>query len=172
MIEQTKYYETKNPQFHQDAYAVLTMIAAFSNMWIMERILRPSLRLRDQKRVPGSSVPPSYTILKEMWLMVATGELATLVTFSVSPGRRLIDTGVSIFLGGYLIWNLDNIYCDQIRRWRHQLQLPWAVVLEGHAVSVCCYRLTRTHDPRFASRPPPATPLYVEVDHHHAHRQA
>lgn len=71
---QARYYHTKDPQFHQDAYAVLTMIVLFSNMWIMERTVRPSLRLRDRKRAPGSSVPPSHVILKEMWLMVAIGK--------------------------------------------------------------------------------------------------
>lgn len=41
--------------------------------------------------------------------------------------------GLTTFLGGFLIWNLDNLYCSTIRPWRHNLGLPWAVVLEGHA---------------------------------------
>ncbi|KAI1350169.1 alkaline dihydroceramidase [Xylaria sp. FL0043] len=108
-----RYYETKDPQFHQDAYAILTATVVFSNMWIMERVLRPALQAREAKRSPSSPVPSTRAFLSQMWIMVATG--------------------LSIFLGGYLIWNLDNIYCDTIRRWRHQIQLPWAVVLEGHA---------------------------------------
>ncbi|KAI1304725.1 alkaline dihydroceramidase [Xylaria venustula] len=108
-----RYYETKDPQFHQDAYAILTATVVFSNMWIMERVLRPALQAREDKRSTSSPVPSTRAFLSQMWIMVATG--------------------LSIFLGGYLIWNLDNIYCDTIRRWRHQIQLPWAVVLEGHA---------------------------------------
>ncbi|KAI0443281.1 ceramidase-domain-containing protein [Xylaria telfairii] len=108
-----RYYQTKDPRFHQDAYALLTATVVFSNMWVMERVLRPALKAREDKRAPSSPVPSARAFLSEMWIMVATG--------------------LSIFLGGFLIWNLDNWYCDTIRRWRHQIQLPWAVVLEGHA---------------------------------------
>ncbi|RYP38950.1 hypothetical protein DL767_002389 [Monosporascus sp. MG133] len=112
-MQLARYYATKDPQFHQDAYAILTAIVVFSNMFIMEYSVRPALQSRDRKRAPNSPVQNSNVILKEMWLMVATG--------------------LSIFLGGYLIWHLENVYCDRVRQWRHYLQLPWAVILEGHA---------------------------------------
>ncbi|KAI1133500.1 alkaline dihydroceramidase [Nemania abortiva] len=107
------YYETKNPDFHQNAYALLTALVVFSNMWIMEKVLRPALKAREDKRPANVNMPRTQEIISQMWIMVATG--------------------LSVFLGGFLIWNLDNIYCNTIRRWRHQIQLPWAVVLEGHA---------------------------------------
>ncbi|KAI0124632.1 alkaline phytoceramidase-like protein [Xylariales sp. AK1849] len=108
-----RYYHTKDPQFHQDAYALLTALVVFSNMWIMEKSVRPALRERQAKRSSRSTIPPADTIVRELWLLVATG--------------------ITIFLGGWLIWNLDNVYCDTIIGWRHRLQLPWAVLLEGHA---------------------------------------
>ncbi|KAI0478666.1 ceramidase-domain-containing protein [Xylariaceae sp. FL0804] len=108
-----RYYETKDPKFHQDAYTVLTVTVVFSNLWIMERRVRPALKARDETRSPSSTVPKSSAILSQVYIMVATG--------------------LSVFLGGYLIWALDNVYCDTIRVWRHHIQLPWAVVLEGHA---------------------------------------
>ncbi|KAI1336397.1 alkaline dihydroceramidase [Xylariaceae sp. FL0016] len=108
-----RYYVTKDPNFHQAAYAILTVIVVFSNMWIMEKEVRPALETRDAKRGRQSTVPKANEILTQTWIMVATG--------------------LSAFLGGYLLWNLDNIYCSTIREWRHQMQLPWAVVLEGHA---------------------------------------
>ncbi|KAI1265265.1 alkaline dihydroceramidase [Xylariaceae sp. FL1019] len=108
-----RYYRTKDPQFHQDAYAALTALVVFSNMWIMEKRVRPALKLREDTRSQESPVPTTQAIMTEMWTMVATG--------------------LSVFLGGFLIWNLDNIFCNTIRSWRHRLQLPWAVVFEGHA---------------------------------------
>ncbi|KAI2607682.1 putative alkaline phytoceramidase [Hypoxylon fragiforme] len=110
-----RYYKTKNPQFHQDAYAVLTALVVFSNLWIMERQLRPALRKREDARQGGRTpkLPTANEMVKQMWVIVATG--------------------LSVFLGGYLIWNLDNMYCSAIRELRHELGLPWAVVLEGHA---------------------------------------
>ncbi|RYO85266.1 hypothetical protein DL764_009197 [Monosporascus ibericus] len=70
----SRYYATKDPQFHQDAYAILTAIVVFSNMFIMEYSVRPALQSRDRKRAPNSPVQTSNVILKEMWLMVATGK--------------------------------------------------------------------------------------------------
>ncbi|KAI1814627.1 alkaline dihydroceramidase [Poronia punctata] len=108
-----RYYYTKDPKFHQDAYTVLTALVVFSNMWILEKKLRPSLKARDAKRPSTTTVPKADEIVSQMWKMVMVG--------------------LSIFLGGYLVWILDNTYCNTVRRWRHQIQLPWAVVLEGHA---------------------------------------
>ncbi|KAI1495478.1 alkaline phytoceramidase [Biscogniauxia marginata] len=108
-----KYYKTKDPQFHQTVYAILTATVVISNVWIMEKMVRPQLRAREEKRAQNTTVPTSDAILSQMWAVVVTG--------------------LSIFLGGYLIWTLDNIYCNTLRKWRHQIQLPWAVVLEGHA---------------------------------------
>ena len=41
--------------------------------------------------------------------------------------------GLTVFVAGFAIWNLDNIFCNQLRRWRRAVGLPWAVLLEGHA---------------------------------------
>jgi hypothetical protein len=37
-----------------------------------------------------------------------------------------------MFLAGFLIWNLDNIFCHYLLTARNHMMLPWAVVLEGH----------------------------------------
>lgn len=44
----------------------------------------------------------------------------------------LIAFGLSIFLGGFGIWTLDNVYCSTLRGWRQEIGLPWGFVLEGH----------------------------------------
>jgi dihydroceramidase len=41
-------------------------------------------------------------------------------------------TGIGLFLTGFFIWNMDNIYCRHLRTARNHILLPWAVVLEGH----------------------------------------
>jgi dihydroceramidase len=43
-----------------------------------------------------------------------------------------VGTGLSIFLSGFGIWALDNQYCSTLRHWRHQVGLPWGILLEGH----------------------------------------
>jgi len=44
----------------------------------------------------------------------------------------MIACGLGVFLGGFGIWTLDNVYCSTIRRWRHEIGLPWGILLEGH----------------------------------------
>ena len=96
-------------------------------MYVMEVNIRPSLRKRKEvhgKLQTNAVVTESEkkeqlrqdrrdeAILRSMWTMIAYG----LVTF----------------LGGFAIWNLDNIYCSSLRRWRRELGLPWGILLEGH----------------------------------------
>ncbi|KAG8409468.1 alkaline ceramidase ydc1 [Metarhizium acridum] len=98
------YHATKDPAFHQAAYAVLTATVLIRSIWIMEIQVRPALQAEDVAR--------ARYILKTMWALVATG--------------------LTVFLAGYAIWNLDNIFCSQLRGWRRQIGLPWAILLEGH----------------------------------------
>ncbi|KAM5480509.1 alkaline ceramidase ydc1 [Microsporum audouinii] len=44
----------------------------------------------------------------------------------------MVAYGLSTFLGGFAIWNLDNEYCSNLRTWRRELGLPWGILLEGH----------------------------------------
>ncbi|KAH9923668.1 alkaline phytoceramidase [Fomitopsis serialis] len=46
---------------------------------------------------------------------------------------RLFWSGAATFALGFFIWNLDNIFCDTITRWKHVLGWPAAFVLEGHS---------------------------------------
>jgi len=121
------YHYLQDPAFHQNTYALLTAVVLFRSMYVMEFSLRPSLRLgeeahRSQQRKASSTAQEKETrrsedrrdekILKNMWLM--------------------ITCGLSIFLGGFVIWSLDNEYCSDLRRWRRQIGLPWGILLEGH----------------------------------------
>jgi dihydroceramidase len=117
------YHYLKNPAFHQNVFALLTAVVVFTSIYKMEQLLRPGSKLRTQAlekakgRKPGAAElarrdARDLKILKEMWLMVGSG---------------LVSVGV-----GFLIWNLDNIYCDDLRSWRREIGLPWGVVLEGH----------------------------------------
>ncbi|KIS67321.1 uncharacterized protein UMAG_10522 [Mycosarcoma maydis] len=40
--------------------------------------------------------------------------------------------GATIFLTGFAIWNIDNIFCYQLRLWRSKIGYPAAILLEGH----------------------------------------
>ncbi|KAI3403504.2 YDC1 [Candida oxycetoniae] len=45
---------------------------------------------------------------------------------------RIAIFGVGIFLFGYLLWNLDIHFCDEVRSIRQGWGIPYGFVLEGH----------------------------------------
>ena len=121
------YHYLQDPAFHQNAYGLLTAVVLFRSMYVMEFSLRPSLKQREeahrsrqrksssmlrQKELQRSEDRRDREILTNMWLM--------------------ITCGLSVFLGGFVIWSLDNEYCSDLRRWRRQIGLPWGILLEGH----------------------------------------
>ncbi|KAI9749938.1 MAG: pre-mRNA-splicing factor prp46 [Chaenotheca gracillima] len=117
------YHYLQDPEFHQNAYAILTAVVLFRSMYTMEVELRPSRRPKKSSSTNGSAKGSLEKVssvsdredeqtLRSMWLLVACG--------------------LSIFLGGFGIWTLDNTYCSQLRQWRQQVGLPWGLLLEGH----------------------------------------
>ncbi|RHZ68533.1 ceramidase [Aspergillus thermomutatus] len=121
------YHYLQDPVFHQNAYALLTTVVVLRSMYTMEVTLRPSWRhsteedrlAREKKGLPVPSKEHQHhenvrdlKTLKTMWFMVAYG--------------------LSMFLGGFLIWSLDNHFCSTIRGWRRAVGLPWGIFLEGH----------------------------------------
>ncbi|KAJ7070737.1 ceramidase [Mycena amicta] len=45
----------------------------------------------------------------------------------------LFTSGVAQFVFAFLIWNLDNIFCDTITHWKTSVGWPTAFLLEGHS---------------------------------------
>ncbi|KAJ5899109.1 hypothetical protein N7495_003853 [Penicillium taxi] len=121
------YHYLQNPVFHQNAYALLTTIVVLKSMHTMENTLRPKWRgtreedlLARQRNWESAPTKERQTyenerdtkILKTMWFMVIYG--------------------LSMFLGGFLVWGMDRVFCSQFRQWRRQVGLPWGIFLEGH----------------------------------------
>ncbi|OAK98927.1 alkaline ceramidase-like protein [Phaeosphaeriaceae sp. SRC1lsM3a] len=117
------YHYLQDPSFHQNAYALLTAIVLFRAMYVMEVNIRPSLKSEERKaanpRLRGNTAAAQaqedqrdLETLRVMWQMIAFG--------------------LSIFLGGFGLWHLDNEYCSKLVGWRREIGMPWGFVLEGH----------------------------------------
>ncbi len=37
-----------------------------------------------------------------------------------------------MFLAGFFLWNMDNIFCHHLTATKNSMKLPWSVLLEGH----------------------------------------
>ncbi|KAJ7754935.1 ceramidase [Mycena maculata] len=46
---------------------------------------------------------------------------------------KLFSLGVAQFTFAFILWNLDNIYCDTLTEWKVSLGWPLAFLLEGHS---------------------------------------
>ncbi|CAF9910003.1 hypothetical protein IMSHALPRED_008527 [Imshaugia aleurites] len=120
------YHYLQDPAFHQNAYTILTAVVLTRSMYVMELNLRPRLKqseseykllhkrsmTADEKLVSQGEDRRDRKILGMMWAMIAFG--------------------LTTFLGGFFIWNLDNVYCSKLRVWRRAIGLPWGILLEGH----------------------------------------
>jgi dihydroceramidase len=113
------YHYLQDPVFHQNAYAILTAVVLIRSMWVMETHLRPTRRVGRLSRESGEDVKEKKR--------VGARDAATLALM-----WRLIAVGLSVFLGGFAIWSLDNKHCSTLRRWRRDVGLPWGILLEGH----------------------------------------
>jgi dihydroceramidase len=117
------YHYLQDPSFHQNAYAILTAIVLIRSMYVMEVNIRPRLRCKEREasnpRPHGGDEAAKHRAdeedvetLRLMWKMVAIG--------------------LSVFLGGFALWNVDNAFCSTLTRWRREVGMPWSFVLEGH----------------------------------------
>ncbi len=121
------YHYLQDPAFHQNAYALLTAIVLFRSMYVMEFNLRSSLKQKEQMHKPRREDSGSESQTKEKRRLEDFRDGKILVKMWI-----MISCGLSIFLGGFGIWTLDNEYCSDLRRWRRQIGLPWGILLEGH----------------------------------------
>ncbi|KAI9881028.1 MAG: hypothetical protein M1830_008910 [Pleopsidium flavum] len=121
------YHYLQDPAFHQNAYALLTAVVLFRSMYVMEFSLRPSLRQMEEEHRSQQGKNPSTAAEKETQKIEDRRDEKILGTMWL-----MIGCGLSIFIGGFGIWSLDNEYCSDLRRWRRELGLPWGILLEGH----------------------------------------
>jgi dihydroceramidase len=117
------YHYLQDPAFHQNAYAILTAIVLFRAMYVMEVNIRPKFKSKEREAAdprPHGGV----TAVKER------ADEKDRETLRVM--WQMIVFGLSIFLGGFAIWHLDNEYCSKLIKWRREIGMPWGFVLEGH----------------------------------------
>lgn len=110
------YHYLQDPTFHQTAYALLTAVVLLRAMFLMETRLRPAkMTPEDEVRLPQEARAKrarDSRLVRTMWTMAGSG--------------------LTIFLGGFALWNLDNFCCSSLRTWRRRVGLPWGILLEGH----------------------------------------
>jgi dihydroceramidase len=134
------YHYLQDPLFHQNAYALLTAIVLIRSMLIMELGIRPERRSKERELEVLESVSNGHAVTNgAAWVQgMSKSEIDELKRRDQRDVKILktmwtmIAYGLSAFLGGFGIWALDRIFCNQFRSWRHEVGLPWGILLEGH----------------------------------------
>ncbi|KAI7765276.1 hypothetical protein LZL87_009805 [Fusarium oxysporum] len=116
------YHYIQDPSFHQNAFSILFLATVFRSLYTMEAILRPTLSDKyanesrrsslSNREARCSPVRRDQVIIREMRWIVAMGFITC--------------------AAGIVAWNLDNLRCADLVQWRHQVGLPWGILLEGH----------------------------------------
>ncbi|KAI0094435.1 alkaline phytoceramidase [Irpex rosettiformis] len=99
------YAVYRNPIYHQAVFASIMFTTAFRTYHIL-----------------SSSDPVSRTAAKYHIPLHCKKTVASLFL-----------TGAFTFAFGFFVWNLDNIFCGTVTRWKHGLGWPVAFLLEGHS---------------------------------------
>jgi dihydroceramidase len=121
------YHYLQDPVFHQNAYALLTTVVVLRSMYTMEVALRPKWRKSREEDRLARKKKGLPVLSKERQEYENQRDIKTLKTMWF-----MVVFGLSMFLGGFGIWFLDNQFCGTIRQWRQTIGLPWGIVLEGH----------------------------------------
>jgi dihydroceramidase len=69
------------------------------------------------------------------WLAIfGTGKSSPQDPVCLSKGDDIADCSFSTgcFLTGYLLWQLDFIFCPQLTAWKRAVGMPWGFLLEFH----------------------------------------
>jgi dihydroceramidase len=120
----TAYYHfLQDPEFHQNAYAILTAVVLIRAMYVMEVNIRPAFRSKEREAAnprphSGDKAEQEKQDLRDQQIL--------------STMWKMIGFGLSIFLSGFAVWHLDNVHCSQLIKWRREIGMPWGFVLEGH----------------------------------------
>nr|RBQ95091.1 hypothetical protein FVER53263_05725 [Fusarium verticillioides] len=115
------YHYIQDPTFHQNAFSILFLATVFRSLYTMEAILRPSLNNNYVNKSPGASLSDGEALFSVQRPQVIIREM-----------RWIVAMGFITCAAGIAAWKFDNVHCSDLVRWRHQVGLPWGILLEGH----------------------------------------
>jgi dihydroceramidase len=104
------YHYLQDPDFHQNAFTIMALVVVSKTIYNMESYLRPKSKGPTTKLTAKER--RDLNTLNLMW--------------------KMIGCGIGTVGFGFFLWTLDNIFCSTLRQWRHQVGLPWGILLEGH----------------------------------------
>ena len=116
------YYHIKDPSFHQNAFALLTVVVFVRSLYGMDVRLRPSRQA--QRRVEVGRADANDATEQARVDQRDRNIIKTMY--------QMIPVGLGSIALGFLVWNLDNTFCPTLRQWRRAVGLPWGILLEGH----------------------------------------
>ncbi|KAL8979594.1 MAG: hypothetical protein Q9205_005109 [Flavoplaca limonia] len=106
------YYHIKDPLFHQNAFALLTVVVFVKSLYGMEVSLRPSRQAKRRVEVGRADANDATEQAR-----VDQRDRNIIETM-----YQMIPVGLGSIALGFLIWNLDNAFCPTLRQWRRAVE--------------------------------------------------
>ncbi|KAI0783090.1 alkaline phytoceramidase [Abortiporus biennis] len=97
------YSVYRNPVYHQIVFATIMLSTAVRTRYLLN----------------------NFTVEKPTSHKITHSQKRTI--------GRIFLAGAGIFVFGFFIWNLDNIFCNTITNWKVSVGWPVAFLLEGHS---------------------------------------
>ncbi|KNZ80670.1 Alkaline ceramidase 3, partial [Termitomyces sp. J132] len=72
------------------------------------------------------------TVARVTYLLKWSDRTSDIPDKVISTIGKLFSSGAAMFALGFLIWNLDNIFCDTLTSWKVAVGWPRAFLLEGN----------------------------------------
>ncbi|KAF5312908.1 hypothetical protein D9619_002616 [Psilocybe cf. subviscida] len=127
------YMVSRNPIYHQLVFAGLVIGTAARVAYILNNA-SPSGPDASTQSTPcvtsttlasPSSTSQNANETRPVYKPIPPKKKSTIAAF--------FSTGAGLFALGFLVWNLDNIFCGALTKWKVGLGWPMAFLLEGHS---------------------------------------
>lgn len=120
------YHYLKEPVFHQTFFGLVMVSVLGRGFYDIETMIR-----RHPK--DSSSTTTEKSMRGDTPADVERARQVRQDDKIVRQCELLYFSSMGLFLLAFVIWNLDNYLCSDLQRMRHEIGLPWGILLEGHA---------------------------------------
>lgn len=126
----------RNPVYHQSVFAVLIIGIVIRVVYLLHNAEDYALEdIKEQAPLSSNDTDtePNNTNTPAVLNAKPARKVVVIPPSARRDIRHCFTVGPSSFALGFLVWNLDNVFCGRLTGWKRALGWPAAFLLEGHS---------------------------------------
>ncbi|TFL03748.1 alkaline phytoceramidase [Pterulicium gracile] len=126
----------RNPVYHQSVFAVLIIGIVIRVVYLLHNAEDYTLEdIKEQAPLSSNDTDtePNNTNTPAVLNTKPARKVVVIPPSARRDIRHCFTVGPSSFALGFLVWNLDNVFCGRLTGWKRALGWPAAFLLEGHS---------------------------------------